>query len=180
MSENCVHAFHFVLNRGMKKRLKGLDVFKNSRSLSGTMVKILQLLIPVFRKAHKWGKQQMSRYKLVCDNREEIRDQVHMYIPGELYRELKLLHQDLNTYSIAQLVRCFLRFFIGLVDIFKERVLRELNKLFTRWRKDDEELQLTSHEFMLQLLKIIQHLPGKSRLITIYDNQFAPFWIFRI
>jgi hypothetical protein len=180
MTEKCVHDFHLVIDRRMKEKLKGLDSFMKLKSLSGIMVKILQLLTPTFKKAHKWGKQQLSRYKFVCNDKEEIRDHVHMYIPGELYRELKLLHQDLNFYSIAQLVRSFLRFFIGVAGVYGDGIFEELEKLFSRWKKEDEEVRLTPGEFMLQLWKVIQHIPGKSRLITVYDNQFAPFWVFRV
>jgi hypothetical protein len=180
MREKCIHDFHFVIDRGMKEKLKKLDLGKKSKSLSGIMVKILEFLTPTFRKAHKWGKQQLSRYKFVCEDKEEIRDHVHVYIPGELYRELKLLHQDLNAYSIAQLVRGFLRFFLGVADVYKERVFIELGKLFRYWRLENEEVRLTPKEFMLQLWKIIQHLPGKSRLVTVYDDCFTPFWVFRV
>ncbi|MBN2441425.1 MAG: hypothetical protein JXJ04_08760, partial [Spirochaetales bacterium] len=105
---------------------------------------------------------------------------VHVYVPDELYRELKLLHQDLNFYSIAQLVRELLDFFLGLVDVYKNKVFIELKKIFARWKAEDEETRLTPRESIRQLLKLIRFLPGKNRLITIYDNNYSPFWILRI
>ncbi|MBN2443984.1 MAG: hypothetical protein JXJ04_21660 [Spirochaetales bacterium] len=95
MSIECIHDFHFLVDRLMKKRLVNLDIFKKTRSFSGIIVKILTIIIPFIRKEHKWGEQRLSKYAAVCDDPEEIRDNVHAYIPGELYRELKLLHQDL-------------------------------------------------------------------------------------
>lgn len=180
MSTMGVHDFHFVMDRGMKKKLKELDFMNDSGSMSGILVKILQLLTPAFRKHHKWGKQQLSRYRFVCDDKEEIRDHVHMYIPGELYRELKLLHQDLNFYSIAQFVRGVIKFFLALVVVYKGGVIQVLEEVFARWKSEDEQARQTPLEFVLQLWKILRHLPENSRLVTIYDNSFSPFWVLRI
>ncbi|MBN2444922.1 MAG: hypothetical protein JXJ04_26440 [Spirochaetales bacterium] len=180
MSGDKAHEFHFVINRGMKERLQGLDFFKGCKSVSGVIVKILRVLTPVLGKEHKWGEQRMSRYKAVCDNSEEIRDHVHVYVPGELYRELKLLHHGLNFYSIAQFVRELVEFFLGLVEVYKNDVLKELEKIFARWKCEEEQNRLTSRKFIRQLWKIIRFLPGKNRLITVYNDLYSPFWVLRI
>ncbi|MBN2440620.1 MAG: hypothetical protein JXJ04_04725 [Spirochaetales bacterium] len=180
MSQSSVHDFHFIIDREMKKKINSLDLFKKSKSLSGIMVRILQLLTPLIGKEHKWGKQRFSRYRAVCDNPEEVREAVHVYMPDELYRELKLLHQDLNFYSIAQLLRGLVTFFFGLVEIYKDEVFQELEKTFARWRSEDSETRLTSRKFIRQLWKIIRFLPGKNRLVTVYNNEYSPFWVLRI
>ena len=180
MSTMGVHDFHFVMDRRMKNKLKELDFIKNSGSLSGILVKILHVLTPAFRKHHKWGKQQLSRYRFVCDDKEEIRDHVHMYIPGELYRELKLLHQDLNFYSIAQFVRGVIIFFLALVSVYEGEVFHILEKMFAYWKSEDEQARQTPLEFVLQLWKILCHLPENFRLVTIYDSSFSPFWVLQI
>ena len=175
-----VHDFHFVLDRRMKERLKGLNVFDGFMSVSGMIVKILKVLTPVIGKEHKWGEQRMSRYKAVCDDPEVIRDHMHVYVPGEMYRELKLLHQDLNFFSIAQLVRELISFFLGLVDVYKNEVFQELNKLFSHWKSESQQTRLTSRKFIRQLWKIIRFLPNKKRLVTVYNSNFSPFWIQRL
>ena len=103
-----------------------------------------------------------------------------MYVPDELYRELKLLHQDLNFFSIAQLVREFFDFFLGLVDVYKDDVFQELEILFSRWRSEGKQTRQTSRKFLRHLWLIIQNLPGKNRLVTVYNKEYSPFWIFRI
>ncbi|MBN2443387.1 MAG: hypothetical protein JXJ04_18645 [Spirochaetales bacterium] len=180
MIKTNIHDFHMVINRKMKEKLKKLNLPHKSRSVSHQIVKILQFLIPVIGKEQKWGKQRLSKYMAVCNDPEEIREHTHLYMPGELYRELKLLHQDLNFYSIAQLIREFLRFFLGLVDMYKNDVFKELEKIFTRWKTEDDRNQLTSRKFIRQLWKIIRFLPGKNRLVTVYNINYSPFWIFRI
>ncbi|MBN2442362.1 MAG: hypothetical protein JXJ04_13490 [Spirochaetales bacterium] len=179
MPINCVHDFHFIMDGGMKNKLKSLDFFENQRSLSRIIVQILNFLTPVIRREHKWGKQRLSKYMPVCNDPDEIREHVHAYVPGELYRELKLLHQDLNFYSIGQLVRGFIDLFLGFVDVYNDDVFQELENIFARWRSEDEQTRQTPREFLRQLWRIIQNLPEKNRLITVYDYNFSPFWIFR-
>ena len=173
-----VHVFHFILDREMKKKLKNLCIFKKSGSLSRVIVKIFSLLAPLIKKEHKWGEQRVSRYLPVCDDPDEIREHVHVYFPGEVYRQLKLIHQDLNVYSIAQLVRGFLSFFLALVNEYGNNVFQELKRLFTQWKDEDGKTRLTPRQIVRQLLQIIQHFSGKNRLINIYDRQFSPSWIF--
>jgi len=180
MQEESVHDFHFVLTEEMKKKLTGLDLFEGAKGLSGRIVRILQTLIPVLEKEHKWGEQRMSRYMNVCDDPEEVREHVHVYVPGELYRRLKAMHQDLNAYSIAQLVRGFLEFFLGMVERYGDGVRWMLKRVFAHWKKEKNTTKLGLRKFLRQLVIIIQNLPGKNRLITIYDRNFSPFWILRV
>jgi hypothetical protein len=103
-----------------------------------------------------------------------------VYMPGGLYRELKLLHQGLNFYSIAQFMRGLLEWFLEFVDECEGDALKELAELFSSWAEEKKETRLTLREYMRQLLKIIRHLPGKNRLITIYNHNYSPFWVLRI
>ena len=178
MNKPYMHIFHFVMNRGMKKELKKLDMYTETGSLSDVIVKIFSLLAPVINKEHTWGEQRASRYLPVCDDPDEIREHVQVYFPAKVYRQLKLMHQDLNAYSIAQLLREFLRFFLGLVKEYGNNVVQELKKLFKKWKEKDSKTWIPPRKIVRQLLLILQHFLGKSRLINIYDRQFSPSWIF--
>ena len=178
MTVSKLHDFHLVMDVGMKGELMDLDIYKEAGSLSGVIVKILRLIGPVIRREHKWGKQRESKYLPVCENPDEAREEVHAYLPENVYRELKLLHADLNVYSIAQLVRGFLRFFLDLVKEYGESVYKELKKIFKRWKDDSRKNRLTPREAKRQLLQILGHLPGRNRLVNIYNKDFSPFWIF--
>jgi hypothetical protein len=101
-------------------------------------------------------------------------------VPEALYRELKLMHQDLNFYSIAQMVREFLEWFLGFVDKCAGDALEELKKIFSQWAKEEANTKLTLREYVRQLFRIVQHLPGKNRWVNIYNRDFSPFWIFRM
>ena len=180
MTDLSLHDFHCVLDRNMKEKLADLDIFMAVRGVSGIVVRILQVLIPVIRRELKWGEQRMSKYMNVCDNPNVARDHVHVYIPNGLYRELKLLHQGLNFYSIAQFVRGLLEWFLGFAEGCEGDVLQELQKLFKRWTAQKKETRLKLKEYIRQLFTIIQHLPGKNRLITISNQNYSPFLVLRV
>ena len=121
-----LHDFHFVMDKGMKEALTRLYIKEEKRSLSGIIVMILSLIGPLIKKEHLWGEQRKSRYLAVCNNPDEVREHVHVYFPKDVYRELKLMHQDLNVFSIAMVVREFLRFFLDLVKEHGDNVFQEL------------------------------------------------------
>jgi predicted DNA-binding protein len=180
MPEQNIHEYHFIMDREMKEKLTNLNLFNGVCGLSGIIDRILQILVPVIEGEHKWGEQRCSRYMNVCADPEVVREHVHAYIPVEMYRRLKLLHQDLNVFSIAQMMREFLGWFLEFVEEYKGDVLRELKRIFTLWSEDKKLTRLTLREYLRQLLRILQHLPGKNRLINIYNRDFSPFWIFRL
>lgn len=180
MDNPYIHVFHFIMDRGMKKDLKKLDMYKETGSLSGVIVKIFSLLTPLIKKEHIWGEQMVSRYLPVCADPDEIREHVQVYFPGEIYRQLKLMHQDLNAYSIAQLLRGFLRSFLDLVKEYGNNVFRELKRFCNQWKKEDGKTRLRPSEIVQQLFIILQHFEGKNKMINIYDRQFSPTWILRL
>ena len=180
MTELSLHDFHCVIDRNMKEKLRDLNIFKAVRGVSGIVVRIIQVLIPVIRRELKWGEQRMSKYMNVCDDPDVERDHVHVYVPDGLYRELKLLHQGLNFYSIAQFVRGLLEWFLWFVEGCEGDVLQELQELFTEWEAIKKETRLTLIGYMRQLFTIIHHLPDKNRLITVYNQHYSPFWVLRV
>ena len=121
----------------------------------------------------------MSRYKAVCPNPDEVREHMHVYLPERLYRELKLLHQDLNFFSIAQMVREFLAWFLEFVDGCTGDAISELKTIFSQWAENEKNSRPTLCGYLRQLFRIIRHLPAGNRLVNIYDKDFSPFWIMR-
>ncbi|MBN2532394.1 MAG: hypothetical protein JXB88_05855 [Spirochaetales bacterium] len=175
-----LHEFHFVITQRMKVRLEGLHVFKGLHSLSGIIARILLLLVPVIKHEHDHGKQRYSRYRYVSPDRRESRVHAHAYLPEDLYRKLKLIHQDLNFFSMAQIVRFFIELFFLLVNKYKGDVLQELKRIFEEWKEKARATRLTLRQYIRQLKIIIQYLPVGKRIINVYDHHFTPFWRFRL
>ncbi|MBN2533950.1 MAG: hypothetical protein JXB88_13755 [Spirochaetales bacterium] len=175
-----LHEFHFIIGQSMKIRLEELDVFKKLHNISGIVVRILLLLVSVIKREHDWGEQRDSRYEYVSPDRGEDRVHTHAYLPEDLYRKLKLIHHDLNFFSMAQIVRFFIEVFFKLVDEYGEDILKELERMYKEWEKETKNSRLTLRQYVRQLMIVVQHLiPGK-RIITVYDHRFMPFWRLRL
>ena len=81
MATGCLHDFHLVMGRDMKEDIRSLDMYKESGSLSGVIVKILALLSPVIGREHRWGEQRFAKYMPVARDPDEVREDVHVYLP---------------------------------------------------------------------------------------------------
>jgi len=179
ISKNKVHAFHFMMDAEMKNRLRKLSMYGKTRGISGLIVSIVSILSPMVNNVHFFGKQKRSRYETVCDDPEIARESTHVYMPGEMYRKLKLMHQDLNYYSIAQLLRRFLLVFLFLVKFYGDDFENKLKELMKQYNRKNEK-KMFSHEILLQLLLFIHKKSQILRLFNIYDHKFTPVKIFHL
>ena len=134
------HEFQFrdcgLLNREL---IRVSRYFRLSKS--EMIVKILNLNIALLEKNHLKRKEQDSRYMLIKSyepGRKTIhpgdaelpgRVSIHCYMPVLMYRRLKQLHCDLNFYSIVQLVREVIRFFLWLFERYGCDVFRVFEML---------------------------------------------------
>jgi hypothetical protein len=174
-----VYNFHFVMDSDMKNELKELDLYKKERSLSSLIVTIFSKLKLRLENKYFYGKQMGSCYEFVNDKMETPREHVHIYMPHYLYRQLKLLHQDLNYYSMAQIVRKFLRFFLDLVKEFGEDYQKVLSNLMKIWEKENSKKQLTKKSYK-QLLQFIQNYSPITKLLSIYSTIYTTIKKYRL
>ncbi|MBN1699749.1 MAG: hypothetical protein JW881_19700 [Spirochaetales bacterium] len=180
MIESDQHEFHFIITNIMREKLLAFSLFGSRCSLSGVIVGILSCIDPLIIKEHIWGRQRMSRYRVVSEDPDESRVHVHAYFPEDMYRKIKLLHADLNCFSIAQLVRGLLELFLAMVERYGNRVFEEFEKRFKQWSNEEKRLQQSPRRKLRQLYMIIQHLPGQNGLISLYPPRYSPFWILRL
>jgi hypothetical protein len=174
------HKFHFVISEDIRQKIQNLEVFEEPMGFSKTVGEILSELSPVIKVEHEWGEQRMSKYKYVSDDPDEPREHVCVYLDEDVYRELKLIHHDLNFYSLAQIVRGVCEFFLELVDEFGNDVFKVLAMNYEQWEENARDRRLPLQEEVALLLQIIPLLPGKRGLLTIYDRHFAPFYRLRL
>ncbi|MBN1697428.1 MAG: hypothetical protein JW881_07935 [Spirochaetales bacterium] len=180
MKKAAPHEFHFVMTDIMREKLTNLTLCGSRGSLSGVIVGIVSIVDPLIIMEHQWGKQRMSRYRAISDDPDECREHVHVYFPEDVYRKIKLLHADLNCYSIAQLLRGLLELFLAMVERYGNRVFEEFEKIFKRWSVEEKKLQQTPRMKLRQLFMIIRHLPGRNQLISLHTTHYSPFWILRL
>ena len=68
-------------------------------------------------------------------NLSHIVTSLHIYMPEKMYKKLKILHQELNTYSNAGIVREMFRHFLSLYAIYGNCVFDYLTELSKKWNK---------------------------------------------
>jgi hypothetical protein len=167
------HDLHFMLNELTLKKLMEISRALKIKTISGTIVAIIEFLTPYLEKNQIEFQNRESRYKQIADSSEK-RHHVHAYIPENIYRKLKELHQYLNFYSLAQILREIIE--IYLKDFFKEglkKVVKKYEKIIKRWNVRKEMKK--GGAFLRQL-----SMPDiNSRRITVkYDLNFHPYSIY--
>ncbi|MBN2444646.1 MAG: hypothetical protein JXJ04_25045, partial [Spirochaetales bacterium] len=107
------------------------------------------------------------------------RESVHVYMPGDLYRRFKLMHQDLNVYSMAQLVRFFLGWFLDFIRVYGEVALAELDVIMKQYKEKNKRKSISTKQIR-QLLQFIYKNTVNNCLLNIYNHKFSPQRILRL
>ena len=91
--------FDFVINQQMYEKLE--DLAKNeAKKVCDIVYKIIIFMLPVLQMKHLTDQRRNNEYPIV-DGKIRIR----VSIPEIVYNQLKMIHDHLNTFSIAVLVR---------------------------------------------------------------------------
>jgi hypothetical protein len=169
---NMTHELHFILNQKKLEKITEISVAMNIKSISGTIVAIFEKLMPYLEKSQIEFQNRKSEYKVIADLKEK-RCHLHVYFPEKLYRHLKELHQYLNFYSLAQILREIIE--IYLKDFFKsgmKKVIKKYDNIKRIW--NDIKSRQIGYEFIRQLL--LPDLINQS--ITVkYDANYQPYYI---
>jgi hypothetical protein len=97
-----------VIGRKLKKSLENLPEFDRGMGAADLIGRILSHFVPLMEKEHQRCEQQYSRYRFVSPDPKEKRDHINVDLPEKAYRFLKVMHQDMNFYSIGQIIRRYL------------------------------------------------------------------------
>jgi len=118
-----IHVFHFVLSGELKKAIE-LIAEKLGFNISKTilyMIKITAVLLDHFRYFHK---EKMNEYPEVGWDKH-----IQVYMNKDEYRKLKEVHDTMNTFSIAVVLRAIIVFFVeGVEEFGLEEFLKKMNK----------------------------------------------------
>ena len=125
--------YDFVINKALLEKIKNLAK-KRSISISALIRKVFEKIVPIIEKKHLKEKRREKDYPIVCATHK-----VRVYIPKKLYNQLKIIHSNLNTFSMAVLVREILEeYFIG-IETFGEE---EFENKIERLKKKLDELKV--------------------------------------
>jgi len=117
------------------------------------------------------GKEDRCKYRRIWAKKN-----IHIYIDDKIYRELKLIHSNLNYYSIAILVRNMIeKFFTWFNENNNEEdVVREVEKIKKEMRDKSE---VTGYEIVKVKKKVGQLCQNSiQKFISVdYMESFSIF-----
>jgi hypothetical protein len=163
-----VHEFHFVLNNSLKAKLYSLSRIMNL-NLSKTIIFILEKSYLLIKKMHLLDFSKKNKIeKINWDSH------LHIYFPEKktvLYNELKSIHKDNDTYSIAGELRYLLKLFIRGVEMYGfERFLLILEKAQIKFKNIIRRKKIW-------IKKRVRQLSEKHYLLVQYDINYKAIFI---
>ncbi|MBN2534207.1 MAG: hypothetical protein JXB88_15055 [Spirochaetales bacterium] len=166
--------FHFKMDIKMIEDLKKLELFQKTRSMAETINHILLQFFTVIEKEHMFGVQRESRYELINGDMNVKRKHVTVSIPDYMYRRLKMLHDDLNFFSIAQLFRWVISGYVDFVKRYGNKWVRKLVTIIRRWQKDTRNSRFLL-TYIHQLFESNNELSWIIQKFDLYCLHFSPY-----
>lgn len=163
-----VHEFHFVLNNTLKTKLYTISKVLNL-NLSKTIIFIIEKSYVIIKKMHL-----VDFSKIKKNEKVNWENHIHIYIPEKkeaLYNELKSIHKDNDTYSIAGELRYLIKIFIRGVEMYGiERFLMVLERAKIK-------LENNLKRKKIWLKKKVRQLSEKHYLLVQYDINYKALFV---
>ena len=129
------HDLHFMLDEVTLIKLKEISITMNIKTISGTIEAIIDFLTPYLEINQFEFQNFESRYKKIA-NPSEKRHHVHAYLPERIYRQLKEMHQYLNFYSLAQILREIIKIYLkDYAENGLKKVVKKYEKIKKIWKE---------------------------------------------
>jgi hypothetical protein len=120
------------------------------------------------------AKSRKSKYQIL-DKKPKERFHIHCYVMEEVYQRLKTVHKDLDYYSIGQIVRLVVKYFLhGVRKYGYEEFIKRLEKFKTQWDKKIKEFAKKTKTFRKQMRTGGSNF---SYYQTIYSTGYDPIMI---
>ena len=129
-----LHDLHFVITKKdfewILLKAKELD-----ESISSVVRIMLFYMMPFVDLNWLKSKSRKSKYKIL-DKKPKDRFHVHCYVSEEIYQHLKSVHKDLDFYSISQIARLVVKYFLhGVRKYGYEGFIERLEKCKKKWAR---------------------------------------------
>jgi len=153
--------------------LRKLEKFAKDlkKSVSSTVVEIFVNMLTYLEKKEHSFKEEAGKYGLL-GNPDDTRAHIHVYLPQELHRKLKQVHQDLDSFSMAQILRDIIEVYLkGCIKTGVEEYKRRVARTNKRWNEKKRRLAKMK-------IRIVRHLSDKPSTFPLfsvtYDNFYSP------
>ncbi len=127
-----IREFNFMIGKELQDKIENYCKIKNiSRNKCLTI--IFTIMIPLLKKEHFTGEERGNKYQVFTAVKR-----IHLYLDEKLYRELKLIHSNLDFFSMASIVRFLMEEFFERVknsDGDEKTVEREMREIWSEFNK---------------------------------------------
>ena len=167
------HDLHFVIIKKdfnwIFEKAKELD-----ESLSGIVRIMIFYMMPFVDLNWLKSKSRKSKYKIL-DKKPKERYHIHCYVSEEIYQKFKTVHKDLDFYSMSQIARLVVKYFLQGVKKYEyEGFTERLKKCKANWNKKLEEFADKKITYRKQMRM------GGSKFTyfqTVYSTEYEPIMI---
>ena len=156
------HDFSMVLNNKHIRILKRLEKSTKKKNTGGVIAYLVILMQPYFNKRLRSLKSSRSTCTKVNWSKK-----IHVRMDREHYHLLKLLHKNLDTYSIAAIVREMLDIVFYFYEFHGDLCFEKLELFVKNMDSDCNDFSLKNGE-----------LPQKFKYIIVYNKYFEVSSIF--
>lgn len=144
--------FHFTANSIMKNKILQFGK-KYNYNISQTIRSVVKTVSFYLDRKHYFEEEDRNVYSKVYADCE-----VHLYISEEEYRKIKIIHANMNFYSMAKLVRWMIELFFDVADRLGNKVYQYFNMERTDFLKKLEN----SRRIVKQSSRIKSNIPAVS------------------
>ncbi len=127
-----IREFNFMIGKELNDKIEKYCKEKKI-SRNKCLVIIFTIMIPLLKKEHFTGEERGNKYQVFTAFKR-----IHLYIDEKIYRELKLVHSNLNFFSIAAIVRFLIEeFFKRLVESKgdEREIKKEMDEIWAEFNK---------------------------------------------
>jgi uncharacterized Fe-S radical SAM superfamily protein PflX len=161
--------FHFVMKRESLVKLENLAK-RLKKSVSSTIVDIFYNMSAYLEKKELSFKEESGKYGFL-GNDDEARSHVHVYLPKDMHRKMKQVHNELDYFSMAQIMREIIEVYLTGCKIGIQRYKRRLSRTNKRWER-------MKKMFVKMKKRIVRHLSSNLSSFPLfsvtYDNFYSP------
>ncbi len=139
-----IREFNFMIGQKLQEKIKNYCETKNI-SCNKCLIIIFNMMIPLFKKEHFTGEERGNKYQVFTAVKR-----IHLYLDEKIYRELKLIHSNLDFFSMAAIVRFLIEEFFKrfeenngdekAIEREMEEIWAEFNKAGVWWKMEVGQL----------------------------------------
>ena len=157
--------FNFMIGGELNKKI---ETYSNKKGIdyNDVIIIIFNLMIPLLKKEHFTGVERKNKYERITAVKR-----VHLYLEEEIYREIKLIHSNLDFFSMAIVVRFLIEEFFKRLEKDKkdeDEIKKEMEKTKEKYNKTGVWVKVKEGQLFKSYLIISYNANYNIQKIELY------------